>query len=241
MVSRLLLGALLGTCLTRAGAHVTFPVPNDVLQVYVSASIEQVSAAERYLHIEVIKDKSSCCHGVIKFVALVEHDGTVSEVPVEISDHNVSGENKVSAGSVEVKHFRLKVTHLELSKEVPAKLYDGIVAKDDGCMSDAIEAMNQAGSASRKALSELIDDGCIQVTPYVMTAGDESGGLSKVHLVRGKRVGYTYLFPASWAESPETILNGWIFAGLLEAGHKQVSYVLPESPVSELILVEQHH
>ena len=92
MVNRLVLAALLGTCLATAGTRITFPVPNDVLQIYVSASIEQVSAAERDLRIEVIKDKWSCCHGVIKFDALVEHDGTVSEVPVEISDADVSGQ-----------------------------------------------------------------------------------------------------------------------------------------------------
>ncbi len=108
-------------------------------------------------------------------------------------------------------------------------------------MSDAIKAMGQGGSAGRKALSELIDDGCIQVTPYVMTAGDESGGLSKVHLVRGKRIGYTYLFPASWMKSPHTILNGWILAGLLEDGQKQESYIFQEGPASEPIPVEQQH
>ncbi len=76
-----MVGALLGTCLTTAGTHITFQVPNGVLNVYASASIEQVSAVERYLRIEVVKDKADCCHGTIEFMALVEHDSTVSAVP----------------------------------------------------------------------------------------------------------------------------------------------------------------
>ncbi len=199
------------------GQKVSFQLKDIGLKFFVEASV--LSRPDgRYLHIAVVEDDASCASCLVEslcFEAVVEAEGKSAILPVEIQKDNLSGSGEMRIGSINVLEFRLRLTHARVLRPVPTKIYDGIVAEDDKCMRDAIDAMSVGGGSGRKALLSLIDTGCVLMTPQAMSAGVEAP--AHLHLVRGKKVGYAYLSPLL-PDDPHDLMKGWIIADKLNDG-----------------------
>ena len=203
------------------------------LKVVVTASVEDHGGA-RALSVDLIPEDACelCIPGPLDFEVSVQAGGNTQVLPIRIDRGEVSGYGEMQIGATDVKEFTLRLVHGFMRHPVKTKLYEGIVAEDDKCMRDALDALALGGGAGRKALLELIGVGCVHTTNTAMSV---PATLAKVHLVRGKRIGYAYLFPIM-LDNPDAVLKGLILADNLKDGVAEegleISDVSAPGPIS---------
>jgi hypothetical protein len=190
---------------------------------------------DRHLRIELIKDKAECCHGSLKFEAIVQTPSKSLSAPLEIEAEQPSTLQDFKVGDLAVKGIRLKLTRAELKRKIKARLYSDIVADDSKCMGDAIDAMIEGGLTERKKLRPFLEVGCIHQPNYPMFLD----GAEHLSLVRGKRIGYAMLFPVDLESSESSMLNGWILTDRIREGLRPQYYAAQDSRISGEILVKQ--